>query len=277
MRVESLRFDHWQEFLDASFKEHADMGHSRANGLPESNGQVWNGTQTWDEAVELATHGWQEPFNEVSLATQQIKDDLRPRMINTFDSFFDVSGAQVDMDRFLSGEPENMVQLVPIKVAKPGRVISLLVNVGYTAVVTPKQIMQRGIAICGLIECLELLQHSCEIWLESSASHVIGGDSSRFSVIVKMKAADEKLDVGRMMFGIANPATLRRLVFSLREQTPNNQSEYGGKSMGQSRRCIRQDEVKPTLVLDLLEDERTHYVDPEAWIRDNLSEFGLFE
>jgi hypothetical protein len=266
------RYDDWGQFVEQAVNGATDCT-SRT-----SRSESWTKTAgaTWNESTDLAHHGWQEVLPEVAALTDQIKDDLRPMLVDTFASYFDVAGSQVDVDRFLMGEPENMVNLIPVKIAKPGRVISILVNGTFSAGVPSEQIKRRGIAICGLIECLELLQHSTELWVESSVqSHT---ESSVWTVLVKIKGAEDKLDMARVMFAIAHSAYLRRTVFSVMEQEDSmirNRFSFNGGSYSRPVKCVTQEQVNPTLTLDLMGYTSKEGADPEQWIKDNLSEFGL--
>lgn len=271
----TMRFDSWDKFLDRA-KQSNPSPYAISHRVKRSSGYYL--TKSFDEAMDLAQHGWTEKGMMVEALTEKIKDDLRPKMVQTFGSFFDTSGGQVDMDRFLMGEPENMIELIPVKVAKPGRVISILVNMFFSAGTHVDDVVKRGTAIVGLIECLELLQHSTELWVEMAGSNVsYPRDEQTMSILVKVKGAEDKPDMGRIMFAISHPDMLRRLLFGVAETIPDCETrrvfgvypEGSGYFYPNKLQCAS--EVAATLTIDHMKLDS----DSEEWIKANLGEFGL--
>lgn len=261
------RHDSWAAFVGAA----QDIGERRPDARgwrqpPQNRDDGWYGTHTWEEALTLAAEGWDEPRPEIERIIEDIKDEVRPLLADTFRSDFDVAGAGVDIARFLEGEPECMVQLTPVKIAQPGRVISVLMNTGARAGVTPATIRLRGAAVCALLELLELLQHSTELWVETTAKREGEGTAT---ILVKVKAAEDKLDIGKLCFALCNPAMHRRLCFARREALGFAQGLTQGGSIG----LTQQEAVQANVVLDLV--LRREVQAPAAWVRERLVEFGL--
>lgn len=270
------QFDTWGSFVDGASKgSDVDIPTSRQRADRSSS---WAGTATFEEATELAATGWIAVRPEVLAITEAIRDDLRPYLVDTFQSDFDVAGAAVDIDRYLTGEPECLVQLTPVKVAKPGRVITVLVSAAYSSNIRGEDIKQRGAAIAALVESLELLQHATEVWVEAQAGHGgLGKDT--YTVLVKVKAVNEKLDIDRLLFAVAHPAFLRRLWFSVAEQEqPGTRARFGfnGGSYGIAREPGQGKAINATLTLGTLTNSGDPTVsDSAGWIRKHLVEFGL--
>lgn len=257
------KYDSWDAFLEAA--KESGKKYPGAEGWRANSSDPWRGTPTWAKALTLAEEGWDEVRPEVERISETIKDDVRPLLLSTFRSDFDVAGAAVDIARFLDGEPECMVQLTPVKIAKPGRVISILVNVGATLGVSAATIRKRGAAVCALVEVLELLQHSTEVWVESTAEK----DAQVATVLVKVKAAEDRLDIGKLSFALANPAMQRRLVFSRRQACG-----FGyGRNQGGSIELTQQATVQADVVLDTV--LRHEVSDPAGWVRGHLEDFAL--
>lgn len=208
---------------------------------------------------------------------EKIDAKIAPSLQPAFTSYFDVSGGMVDVGRFLDGEPECMMETRLIEVAKPGRVITLLVAGGVLASASTADIQERGCAIIALVDSLEKMQHSVEIWLEVSCAREFGGEVSQMPVLthlVKLKSAGEVLDIDSLMFAVAHPARHRRLSFALRRNEPRK-NRFGIPHEATTATTMKE-EVGATLVLESL-SHKGKTVSAEEWIMNTLSEFGLIK
>ncbi len=261
----------WAAFVEAA-KEAQAARPTATWAKRETEKVAWRGTATWAEAIDLATDGWDTVRPEIERLAEHIKEEVRPLLVDTFRSDFDVAGAAVDISRFLEGEPECMVQLTPIKVAKPGRVISILVNTGVRSSVQPETVRKRGAAVCALVEVLELLQHSTEVWIESTgidSGEPATSGKGPVTVLVKVKSAEDQLDIGLLSFALAHPSTHRRLVFARREACGFARDGQQGRSV----ELTQQAEVQADVVLDTVLKREVE--NPAAWIRQHLVDFAL--
>lgn len=252
------RFSSWNDFVECAVK-------SRHSNMQSTKGDFsFTKTYSWDEALKLARNGWDEVRPEVDALIEKIDSSVIPTLQPAFQSYFDVSGGMVDVGRFLDGEPECMVETRLIEIAKPGKVINILVNGSFSGSVGAKEIQKRGVAIIGLIDALEKLQHSTEVDLEISIREGL-------TTVVRLKNAADSLDIDMLMFAVAHPSTLRRLYFACLE----------GHPMEKYQRLSRIDYGKPnplTMAKDLGSNvvlEGMINLDAEVWIREQLSEFGL--
>ena len=69
----------------------------------------------------------------------------------TVDQIPDYTGDEVDIYRFLSGDPENMVEYY-LEDSKYGKQANMLVNCSLSSSVSPERIIKRGAAIYSAIE-----------------------------------------------------------------------------------------------------------------------------
>lgn len=242
----------------------------------------WQGTRTFQEAIDLAKNGWQEVHAEVDALIQNIDVKIAPSLEPAFTHYFDVCGGAVDIGRYLDGEPECMVETQLIEIARPGRVITILVNGGFRANVRSEDIRKRGAAIVGLVDALEKMAHSTEIVLEVSCRHGMKGDkpgAPTLTHLVWLKKAGEALNVDTLMFALANPARHRRLSFAIREQE-ERRAEFDITPSGHSEssvECVMKDRVKASVVLDLLVQRDKSVNAAAEWIEDQLVQFGLIK
>lgn len=214
----------WDEYVDRAKDAVAKFPGERTSGRGS-----WSGG-SFEEAVEMATvTGYKAAVVEVEQIVQQIDQLVTSDAYRvTFDTVFDVSGGEVDMGRFLSGEPECMRESFPVKVAARGRAVRLTVNTGYLGAVEEYEVRRRGAAILALVDILARLQHPMEIW----TARVAEVGSVRLLYTVKVQDANQPLDMGRVMYAIAHPSYHRQLCF---RNMAHDGRQYGfGSSKGGS-------------------------------------------
>lgn len=220
MRVEMdgnravVTFDSFHAMIDAvdgnrEFRDHYDPRMAR-----KENGRNWYGAnvRTIDDAIALARRGMPEDGIEaLALAEAEIAKVEQETSFQTFDSFYDMTGYQVDIPRFLTGEPECMMNFSMVETSRVGRVVTL-VNSIFTQVSTShEEIVKRGREIVALVMAIEKAGYSVELW---SDLFVTGKRSPRLGRIRTMiKQADAPLDAGDVMFAFTHPAMLRVLGF----------------------------------------------------------------
>lgn len=270
-----LRFDSWLDFIaEATRKGDCSRRSSRE---PAKYSPDFYGEAEWEDTVKLANHGWVEQINNVNLMTEEIRDELKIDLQKAMDPYWDVQGVSFNMDRYLTGEPECVMNIRPIEVAKPGRVITLLVSCSASAGVNQQKLIERGLAICGLIEALRYMQHGVEVWVEQTVTR----GSDMLSTLVNVKQASEHMDMGKVIFAIAHPTMLRRMVFSVEENQPREwRRRIGvgdeGFGYGMPHNLACKDIVGAAIELEPIRYERG-LEDPKQWIRDNLTKWGIVD
>jgi len=269
------KFNSWSEYLTAAHADTVGRGEAIAHSSTKDDDD-WCGSSV-EEWPTLERLGWDAVYPEIKELTDEVTDDLRPLLAETFVKRMGVKGHKVEMGRFLSGSPVCMSQIKPIKVATVGRVVTILVNGGFSAGVDTADVKRRGVAICALVEALNLMQHSTEIWVEipmgaTSGKHEAG---SRHVTLFKLKSAEDELDMARLMYVIAHPSALRRTWFSFVESLPYNEfAGFLGTGYGSPAHNTQAEAVEATIDLPKLE-----YPFPNSlqWVKDHLSKFGLLE
>lgn len=170
------------------------------------------------EAYTLAREGWSAEL-ETSLAAAEdaIRKVETEHTLLTFVPTFDVSGCDVDVARYLSGEPECMVDYPLTPIVKAGRVITLCASISISAAVDTSSIIRRGQAITALALALSQLGYACEIYAD-----LTGYSSGKTSVIrTRIKSAHDVTDPERIMFALAHPAMLRVFGFAAIYKQPD--------------------------------------------------------
>lgn len=206
----------WEEFVAAAdTPSPEDANSSRRSGRDDWYGATWKG------ALDMARGaGYRDALPEVEELSRQVEETVAAQLFQTtFQSTWDVAGAEVDMGRFLSGEPECMIESTPIRLSRHGRAVRIAVPSAVDHRVKAETILARGAAVMALVDILARAQHPLEIWsVAALASN--RGQAYRASYSVLVQESAQPLDPGRVMFALAHPAMQRRLIFSLRESEP---------------------------------------------------------
>lgn len=178
----------------------------------ESLDRSWYGVDSREEIETLATVGWQGESNTaMEIASEAIEAVEREHEMVSFHPVWDVAGCEVDVARFLSREPENMIDYEIVPVTRVGRVIVLCASVAYSGSISTDAIKRRGQAIAALAMALSQLGYATELWADMSI-----GDDDRMADIfsrtrVLVKGPNDTLDPAQIMFAYSHPAMYRAL------------------------------------------------------------------
>lgn len=235
------------------------------------------GTKSMDEAQGLARDGWAEVRPAVMSQLAQLDAEVRPMVDLALDPVFDVSGGAVDIDRFLTGDPECMIESTLQPTTKHGRVVKVLVGSMASCGVPKEQLVERGTVLLAMAEILRMAGLSMELWAECRMSSGNGGKNS-VSQLVQILAAGSPIDIDDMMFPLAHPSMLRRMFFGgLDHLGPEGKKVGAGAFYGYppfDPLCgdlLDADVVVPSAMAH--KDPIT--ADPTAWLTDKLTELGV--
>lgn len=180
----------------------------------------FHGVSSWSEVENLAINGWDsEADTALSIAESVVETVSQDHEMPVFNAVWDVTGCEVDVARYLSGEPENMIDYDPVPTPRNGRVIVLCASVSFSGSISTETIKRRGHTVAALAFALARIGFATELWADLSASGC--GDVARMRVLVK--GANDELDPGRIMFAYSHPAMLRALCMPAMHAFP---SEY---------------------------------------------------
>lgn len=198
-------FDSFTDMLDTNLKRDY---RSAFMDDPKWYGNVNN----MAEAHDLANRGLpREGVTAIKLAKDSV-DQMKGEILRpTIYDEFDVSGAVVDMDRFITGVPECMVEYYPIEQSSEDRIVTLIMNISYHSGISAKAILKQGQAMMGLVEAIELTGRQAEIWTDMNVSgYDYGTNESVYArTAVRLKQAGGAFDVGMFMYALTHPSYLR--------------------------------------------------------------------
>lgn len=265
----------WQEFVDA-----ARAPDSIDDGAGRDDNDEWSGA-SWPEALRLAEDGWTTVLPEVDAEVAELRERVGDAVLTTaLVPAWDVTGSEVDIGAYLSGEPECMVDAAPQQISARGRVVTFLVPAGFVHTTPHAAVLHRGVALSALCSSIIAAGHSVEIW---SGFCPYVGDMDRFASVARVVSAAEPLDIGRLMFVMAHPAMLRRLWEAVWDSAPEPvarrmcDENYGHASYD----CFPDDlpdGIPDPYVLPYLSPEDTQWetVDTAlAWCREMFTSLGL--
>lgn len=186
----------------------------------------WSGTRNIDEAIRIARYGWPEGRELIKDTLDEIDTDELVGLRRTMEPYVDVAGDEVDVDRYLAGDHENMVQFA-LKYDQNGKVVTLFVNATMSSYIEPQQIVKRGAALVAAKEILTSSGYAMGITMVESATSSRGRDIQT-EYHIPLISPGEYLDVDTAAFCLAHPSFLRRLIFALND----NESTALRRTMG---------------------------------------------
>lgn len=219
--IERRVFAGWHEFVE---QVRQPMSWDVSGMSTVERGHSWTLGASYDDALRMACSGWPEGFKRVAVKADAISKahgglEMTAR--------FAEAGDEVDVGMFLSDEPECMIEY-PLE-PKRRPVVKLVVSAAFSAGIGAEEIYNRGAAVLAAIDLLEDAGVRVEVDLDMGTEH--GRHQTRRTVPLKL--ADEPLDRDKLAFAICHPATLRRLMFRLHEQSGEAAFErMGGTGYG---------------------------------------------
>lgn len=251
----------------------------------------WHGTANFEQAVELARHGWSNVRPSIDGLLSDIDGKVRKLTEEKPVMFHDVTGAFVDMGAYMAGEPECMIDVRQETLPTTGRIVRLLVNGSANWSVDEATIKARGAAICALVDAMARQHLALEVWVEVSikpqtparGKNAGKSPADRLSTVVRVKAAADPLDIDMLMFPIGHPSFLRRIVFDVEERFPDRiRKKFGiGTDWNGSYYGIPVDSIMAERIgADLVLGEQAHRssnenTDPAGWIEDCMRQVGV--
>lgn len=242
----------------------------------KDGGSGWQGgTKTLTEAASLATEGWSEIRPEVDNLLDTVTERLAERLSNLYVPRYDYGGAYVDMGKFLQGDPECMVTFNAEPAGAMGRVVKIAVAITASSMIDPDDIKRRGVAILALVDTITKLGCGVEVWVDST---IRGTGDKRFTTAVKLHDSNDTLDINSIMFGLAHPSMLRRLVFSIQERSPKAKEQGVGGGYGYPDKIGITANQEFDVVVEKLQDGYGDIVrNPFEWVMTTVKGLGIVD
>ena len=177
-----------------------------------SGSEEFTGTHSYEQAVEMFKNGWQSKAEELNKKRKVIQNQVIEAQVQKV--LFDVVGFQASVPRYLQGIPTNMVnkKLVPIK----QKIVTINKDISYNCGITTEQIVEASIQTLQLVKRIEaqgIRVNLNLIWgVKASGSNEV--------VKIRLKSANERVNISKLAFPLVHPSMLRRLCFRYLEVAP---------------------------------------------------------
>lgn len=175
----------------------------------------WSGSRTMEEAIEVARFGWEEGCKYLQQRIGEIAVDQLIGDRTVVNQRYQLAGDEVDIDRYLIGEPEQMIEYYT-EPERNGKHVTILANIGVPATVQPQQIMRRGGAMYAAMEALRSSGYSTGL----SVATAVKTKHDRIEYHVPIVQPGEYLNIDTAAFCLAHPSFLRRGIFAAGEHEP---------------------------------------------------------
>lgn len=185
-------------------------------------------TSDFNEAVQLFKEGWSDMATNLVQKLKVIENKTQPAMKPK--TSLGVCGYQAVVPLYLQGVPNNMVskKMVPIK----QKVITLNKSIDYNGGVSANEIVEESIKAMQIVKKLEAQGYRCNLNLVLGSESGWGAERRQFVVKVRIKSANEKLNISKLAFPLVHPSMLRRLFFRFIEVYPNVTSSFATGGYG---------------------------------------------
>lgn len=183
-------------------------------------------TKSFDEAIDLLHNGWTDKARELTKKLKAVERDMAPIMKQQ--RCISVAGYQPVVPLFLAGQPANMVGTRMQSVKQ--KVVTLVKSISYNGNIEPEEWTEQGLKALAVVKKLEANG------LRVNIDIVRGGyDPDNYSngiaCKVRVKNANERLNISKLAFTMCHPSIQRRLMFRFTEVydkvTTGYRSTYG--------------------------------------------------
>ena len=250
----------------------------------------WSGTKTFDQAVHLATHGWSDIRPKVDVMLEPIRERLAEKLDVVPERHHDLIGYEPDIDRYLAGEVECMWEDMLTEAPRNGRVHILHISGCVPWFISAETLAKRGAALVALCEAFTICGAELEIWCESSVEAwggygKYGGEGDQWSSLIRVQRAGDPLDVNNLMYPLAHPSFLRRLVFAEMEgEMGHVRDKFGFREHGGYGRVadfLVSDQIEASFQMSRGGKEMGEGSimdrDPVQWVLNTLEAQGVWE
>ena len=180
----------------------------------ESNSSNYSFYQTnsFDEAKELCRYGCHKDFDKLVELKYTLEKYIKMSRMKQKQYNYYV-GYVPDVKAYLEGNPLSMLN----KENPKRKHIDIYYNSAILGHVTTEQIFNRGAVTLSLVEILENMGFSVGLYVFTMSSCNGQVHYAKFN----LKSPNERLNMQKLFFPLCHPSFLRRLVFRLREETPD--------------------------------------------------------
>ena len=266
----------WLEFLKTPVNDPA-LGQSSTEVEAGWQSEYAGFTRTYDlpAAIKLAEYGWEDGINRIEKMSAELSEDL-VKILHVPEVLFDVIGDQLDMGRFVNGEPEEFMTLTTAEVEQEPRILHIVVNVTASGGVSTETMIKKGAAVVALVDILE--HHGKRIIVDVMSR--TEGRGQNTTTWVRVKDSDAPVQLANLVFTLAHPSTLRRLMFNSWEHLSHDERKRGGFSNVGGYGYVKEAPLKERgdIYVEGMDTRRRDWNPRSAqeWVLTQLSKQGIY-
>ncbi len=244
-KTEVIEYDNLNEFYEYITKTPFNEAFRWSGHYSVTSGYEFTKTNDFNEAVELFKTGWPDMATKLTQRLKVIENQTQPMMKPK--NALSVAGYQAIVPLYLQGVPNNMVakKMTPVK----QKVITLNKSINYAAVTSSDQIIEESIKAMQIVKKLEAQGYRCNLNI------VLGtlAGNKQFVVKIRIKSANERMNVSKLAFPLVHPSMLRRLLFRFIEVYPNVTKAFVGNYghpilMSEMRNMLKGEYLLPNFI-----------------------------
>ncbi len=211
------KFFDWEHFLD--YVDWSGRESWRSSHLITQKRYEHTLTRTFEDAMDLARGGWHGGLSQLK-SIPQIKLPFCERLQQTYNiqTKYDIAGGTVNIGRYLSGMPDCMRRInTTLSHNLPARIQKVFIYGTFHRHVPVSDVLKRGYTVYQIIEALEMANIQTEITLAFSTNKYnmqSKDDYDFYETYIKIKDTTDIIYPEKLLFCLAHPSMLRRLVFS---------------------------------------------------------------
>lgn len=217
----------------------------KKGGLSSTQGsKKFTGTENFEEAVGLFKNGWDDMAKKLTKKLNVTQNQTMCSEVQK--TVYDIVGFQCSVPRYLQGIPTNMVnkKLVPIK----QKVVTLNKDFSYNYKIQTEDIIEASIKTMEVVKRIE----AQGVRVNLNVIFGITAGNTREIVKIRIKSANERVNISKLAFPLVHPSMFRRLGFRYIEVAPtitNNYSSGYGKPLdgSQLKQYCKDEYVLPRL------------------------------
>lgn len=180
--------------------------------ISDANDYSFCGTSSMEEARELLFHGWED-------GAKQLKDKLDAKVnANNIGyknkTFYDVTGFQCSVPRYLQGIPTNMINNK--RVVQKQKVVNITKDFGYSGATSKEVMMRESIKFLRAVEKLEQQGIRCNVFVSFVSK--TSKTNKYINIRIKVKESSQRMNLKQLAFPLAHPSMFRRITFALIER-----------------------------------------------------------
>lgn len=173
----------------------------------------WSGTRDFDEAKDLMKHGADDLSEKINNMFKVKVKEMEQTTVRR--AQYDVAGFQCSVPRYLQGVPTSMINQK--NVSKKQKVVTLNKDMSYSRSWSSEEIIEESAKSLAIIKKVEQMGYRVNL----NMCFVSKTGKQKAGLKIRVKNANERLNVSKMAFVMAHPSMIRRMIFRWIEVNPD--------------------------------------------------------